>query len=312
VLDNDYSLAQIGPPSLGGLRELELTAAHEFFHSVQFGYDYTEDTWLLEGTAVWVEDEVYNDINEGYTYLLDSPLLHPNIPVDTVAAGQLYQYGAWIFWRFLDEYFSLPTNRRDPSIIRRVWELADGSPGAPNLYSLAAVDALAREHGSNLRSVYAAFGARNAAPASFYTEGAHYPTSPLNRSIKLSPGKRGSSAGQLTLDHMSNGYAAFVPSRLGSAAKLTLSVDLPNLLKGPAATVVTIRRSGSAVLSPVSLDLGGNGSVTVPFSPAAVRRVVLVLTNASGRYNCDRHTPLSCEGEPLDDNGRYGFTARVS
>ena len=312
VLDNDYSLAQIGPPSLGGLHELQLTVAHEFFHSVQFGYDYGEDIWLLEGTAVWMEDEVYDTINEGYAYLLDSPLLHPGVPVDTVQAGQLYQYGSWIFWRFLEEYFSPPTKRRDQSVIRRVWELADGSPGAPDLYSLEAVDALAREHGSTLRAVYAAFGADNSVPRSFYTEGMNYPSSPLNRSITLSRRARTSSAAQLKLNHLTNGYVAFVPSGLGSAAKLTLTLDLPDFFKGPAATVVTINRSGQPTMRSVPLSVAGNGSITVPFGSATVRRVILVLTNASGRYACGRRTPFSCEGEPLDDNTRYSFTARVS
>jgi hypothetical protein len=312
VLDNDYSLAQIGPPSLGGKAELELTVAHEFFHSVQFGYDYGEDTWLLEGTAVWMEDEVYDSINEPYTYLLDSPLLHPGNPVDRVTSGQLYQYGAWIFWRFLEEYFSSPQNRRDPSVIRRVWELAGARPGEPNYYSLQAVDALAREHGTALRAVFAAFGADNAAPVTFYTEGANYPRSPIGRSLTLARARAHTPAERVKLDHMTNTYVKFVPGpRVGAGARLTVSVTPPSALSAPAATVVSFARSGAVTKTPIDLTVLGTGSVTVPFARGTISRVVLVLTNASGRYACNERTSYSCEGRPLDDNVQFTYRARV-
>jgi hypothetical protein len=28
-----------------------VTAAHEFFHAIQYGYDVSEDPWLMESTA---------------------------------------------------------------------------------------------------------------------------------------------------------------------------------------------------------------------------------------------------------------------
>jgi hypothetical protein len=47
VLDDDYSTSQFPDPPLVSL---DVTAAHEFFHAVQFAYDYFEDSWLMEGT----------------------------------------------------------------------------------------------------------------------------------------------------------------------------------------------------------------------------------------------------------------------
>jgi len=61
VLDDDFSTAQFAAPPLHSLR---VTAAHELFHAVQFGYDVTEDLWLMEGTATWMEDEVYDGIDD--------------------------------------------------------------------------------------------------------------------------------------------------------------------------------------------------------------------------------------------------------
>ena len=48
---------------------MQVTAAHEFHHAIQFGYDYEEKGWWMETTSVYMEDEVYPDINDNYQYL---------------------------------------------------------------------------------------------------------------------------------------------------------------------------------------------------------------------------------------------------
>jgi hypothetical protein len=54
VLDDDYRQAQYGFGQTSH-EYLEVTAAHEFFHAVQFAYDWFEDIALMEGTAMWME-----------------------------------------------------------------------------------------------------------------------------------------------------------------------------------------------------------------------------------------------------------------
>ena len=99
VVDDDFSTAQLGPSAgPGGLRA---TAAHEFFHAVQYAYDSGEDPWLTEGTAVWMEDEVADDVDANRRWIRSSALEHPWEPVDS--SRGLNEYGAWIFWRFLTE-----------------------------------------------------------------------------------------------------------------------------------------------------------------------------------------------------------------
>ena len=53
----------------GPHQSLRVTAAHEFFHAIQFGYDYAEDGWLMEATATWVEERVADDVNDNRQYL---------------------------------------------------------------------------------------------------------------------------------------------------------------------------------------------------------------------------------------------------
>ena len=58
VVDNNYTerIFRNHTP----IQNLKVTLAHEFFHAVQFAYDIGEDTWLMEGTATWMEDQVYD------------------------------------------------------------------------------------------------------------------------------------------------------------------------------------------------------------------------------------------------------------
>ncbi|MGH7541918.1 MAG: MXAN_6640 family putative metalloprotease, partial [Gemmatimonadota bacterium] len=121
VLDNDYSPAQYGYPNL--MDPLTVTAAHEFFHAVQFAYDFAEDVWLLESTATWIEDELFDGVNDNRSYLPFSPLRKPTVPLDKSVHPRWY--GAWIFWRFLAEFFGGASS--DPTIVRAVWRRADGS-----------------------------------------------------------------------------------------------------------------------------------------------------------------------------------------
>ncbi|HXF72306.1 MAG TPA: MXAN_6640 family putative metalloprotease, partial [Actinomycetota bacterium] len=99
VLDDDYAQAQFPPPATSGIEALQATAAHEFFHAVQYAYDWFEDAWFAESTAAWMEDVVYDDVDDNLQYLDTSPLHRPDRPLDW--GRGFYQYGAWIFWRFL-------------------------------------------------------------------------------------------------------------------------------------------------------------------------------------------------------------------
>ncbi len=309
VLDNDFSPSQF-PGTTTPSAALEVTAAHEFFHAVQFAYDFFEDAWLIEGTAVWMEDEVYDDVDDNYQYLETSALQRPGVPLDLGIhdfTNQLagFQYGAFIFWRFLSESFETP------DVIRRVWELADDSAVGSDQYSLAAADSMLRERGTSFRAAFAAFGANNAAPSSFYEEGAAYPVPPVARQATLANGRL-TSAGEVRLDHLTTWYAAFRPGPgSGPTARLRVMLDLPRRGRGAEATLVLVSRSGARTLIPFALDAAGDGARTVSFARSKVATVLLVLTNASERFLCWHATNLSCQGAPLDDATLYRYDVRA-
>ncbi len=292
VVDNDFSSAQF-PGTATPDQALQVTVAHEFFHAVQFGYDIFEDGWLMEGTAVWMEDEVYDDVNDNYQYLDSSALVRPGVPIDLAVrdfssplAG--FQYGAFVFFRYLSEGLGTP------DAIHRIWELAQDVPGSADQYSLQAVDSMLQEHGTSLRLAFVGFAAANVFPSVFYEEGEGYPHPILARQALRA---RSQAKGEKRLDHLTSFSVSFRPSSSESTtAKLHVKLHLPGAQHGSAATLLVVYRAGEIRRLPVALDQSGKGQRTVPFGRGQVSAVVLVLSNGSGSLSCWHFTNLVVPG----------------
>ncbi|MGH2995085.1 MAG: MXAN_6640 family putative metalloprotease, partial [Gaiellaceae bacterium] len=312
VLDDDYARSQF-PRGASGVNALKVTAAHEFHHASQFAYDLREDRWLMEGTATNMEAQVYPAIRDNYQYFRSSPLRPTNtdasgpwVPIDFFDPSARNQYGVWIFFRFLSEYFGSPTHpgtTLDPSIVRDVWVRADGR-GTSNggLYAIQAVQAALAARGATFRQVFAEFGAANAAPRRWYKDGSRYPRAGVVTLDPLVPGSYEPFAWPML--HLSNDYLSFVPGT--GATTLEIALDLPDPVTNSAATVLVFQTDGTVQQAAFNLNSSGNGSVTgLPFAPGSVSKIVLVLTNGSTRFTrcrTDRTPPVySCHGVPLDD-----------
>jgi hypothetical protein len=304
VVDDDFSTAQLG--SSGGLGGLRATAAHEFFHAVQYAYDSSEDPWLTEGTAVWMEDEVADDVNANRRWLRSSALEHPWVPVDS--SRGLNEYGAWIFWRFLTE--SGGGQGDDPTLIRRVWELAADGPGDPDLFSAQALQQVLGSHDRSLAGALATFGAWNLAPAAFYREGAAYAPAPISGLQRMSVGQPTTGWSTASLNHLTTSTVSFEPASTGDAS-LRLSLDEPPSGTGAAARIAIFLRSGTIRLLPVTLDAEGDADITVPFSSARVSRVVLVVANASTDFRCWTGAGYSCNGRSRADGMLFRYLATL-
>ncbi|MCH8068369.1 MAG: T9SS type A sorting domain-containing protein [Candidatus Marinimicrobia bacterium] len=95
-----YDVSNIYGP-ISELEAVQVTVAHEFFHVIQFGYDGWEAVWLLEATATWMEDEVFDDVNDNYQYLIPW-FQDPKISLNRDRRS--HYYGSWIFFRYLSEH----------------------------------------------------------------------------------------------------------------------------------------------------------------------------------------------------------------
>lgn len=94
VLDNDYSPFEF--PRTSPAHDLEVTLAHEYNHILQFGYDAYQDPWFAESTATWMEDQVYNGLDDYLRYVRrwvkrwDTPLTSSSI--------KMYGSAVWNEW----------------------------------------------------------------------------------------------------------------------------------------------------------------------------------------------------------------------
>ena len=102
----------------------KVTSAHEFQHAIQMSYDYEEPTWFMENCAVWMEDQLYDDINDYLNYYSVGAIRKPYMGIDS---GSMYWYGASYWPRMMGLMFGIDA-------VREVWEncaLTDG----PNMWN---------------------------------------------------------------------------------------------------------------------------------------------------------------------------------
>lgn len=131
ILDDDYD-----DPLFHGdavKRVLQYYVPHELHHIFQVGYDYYFDAWVFEATAEWITSVVYP---------------HPQFFAFTGALGStstqpLYRFGYRAY--SLATWNSWIADRLDPSVIRRVWELADQYPRDRAKHSVEVYDRAIRE-----------------------------------------------------------------------------------------------------------------------------------------------------------------------
>ncbi|MGE5459723.1 MAG: MXAN_6640 family putative metalloprotease [Solirubrobacterales bacterium] len=304
VVDNDY--AEFPPPSTG-LPGLHVTLAHEFFHAVQYAYDALEDVWFMESTATWMEDEVYDGVNDNLQYLIDSPISTPDVPLDLNNGFNVY--GDWIWPRFLVE-----SSGGDATIVRQAWEKADASPTGIDQYGIKAYASVISSMGAKFRWAFADFGMYNDEPTALYEEGSSYPIPPYADKVKITRTSGGVS-GRERLDHLTNRYVWFIPGRgVSDRAKLWVSMDGPAYRTGPEASVVVFLASGAVRFYPLVLNKKGMAEIVVPFKKGIVTEVDLVMTNASRRLKngacwVDPSWTYSCAGFPKDDAMTYAYSA---
>ncbi len=232
VLDDDFIEVDVEtgetPTEL-----MQATVAHEFNHILQAGIDDQDlHAWLYEATATWMEDEVYDDVNDGVFYL-DSVFKNPDIClVAEVARGDdLHWYGTWLLVRMLSE-------RYGPGVVLSIWE------NMRQFNGFGSVDAALLSYGESLVSASRDFAAANLLRA--YEEGSAYPTVHVEAEIGL--GSYASSEGVQSLgaDYL----------RLSGSGPLTVSLTGA---QGPLSLrAVGIRGSAADVIDMVGNALSLN------------------------------------------------------
>jgi hypothetical protein len=147
VVENDMDEDPAGRDPIG---QLFTTAAHEFHHAVQFGYDINDEKWLYEATSTWMETKIAGEFEDATPYVVGnfrSPEICFGYKEDT------YVYGHWLFIE------SLATAYGD-EVVQELWVNAIDEDGFDALeQTLQAHDddiptAMARYNVQNLLRVY--------------------------------------------------------------------------------------------------------------------------------------------------------------
>jgi len=267
VLDDDY-VGYGTPPT----KARQVTAAHEFFHAIQFSWDIGEDLWFMEGTAVWMEDYVYDSVNDNYQYLATSPIRNPRTSLDY--AANTFPYGSFIFFTYASE-------RRGAAVIRDFWEAAVGQPTSLQaIYGVVGAAAWSR--------FFATFGSWNTLPLHSYSERASYPTPAWD--LKKTLTARSTTTGRRTpsISHLGNSATLVTPgSKLRAGKRLLVEIDGPNKSLHPAALLQRRYRDGHVTHTLIALNAAGNGRTLVQFNRKLLNSIVVVLSNTN-RYGAVR------------------------
>lgn len=296
VLDNDFARSQYGAPPRQSLR---VTSAHEFFHAVQFAYDYGEDPWLMEASATWMEEQVADGVDDNRQYLRYGQLGEPARPLDAYRTQGFGQYGNWAFFEYLSSRFGT-------SIVRSIWNRAGEYRGAGRQYSTAAVArALAKRGG--FVSAYAGFAAGNTVPARTYAEGRAWPRPAAPAATWRLTRDRPRAATTLTINHLASRSIRIDPQAGVRGRELHLTVDGPAARTDPAAYLL-VKRPGKVTKRAISLDAQGRGQLALRLT-RSTRSATVVLVNASTRFSCWHRSTWSCQGRARDDRQRFEVTA---
>jgi hypothetical protein len=130
VLNRDYT-GFPGSPQ----QAMDSTTAHEFNHSIQFGYGALSgtnvpDDLFVEGGATWMEDEVQDAADDNWNYLW---------PSFTQGLGDYdgSPYPAWLMLRGITERYGTNAAGAGERVMQRFWEATSQGTGN-NLTALAA------------------------------------------------------------------------------------------------------------------------------------------------------------------------------
>lgn len=290
VLDNDYSAFEF--PGTRPLSDLEVTLAHEYDHILQFGYDAYQDTWFAEATATWMEDQVYNGINDYLRYVrrwvqrYDTPL--------TTSSIKEYGSAVWNAWL---------SRRYGQAIMRKAWAAAINT--RPGGFSVNAYEAALRHNGqADFSEDFTRFAADVAEwrTGRGFRESALYPDMPRQGGLPLD-GKRVS----LSLNHATFTLLR-IDARHGQAIVLRAIAPL-----GTDAGLALVGRVGGGsdgrVVRRVSYRAaGGRLTVRLP-DPGRFSRITAVVVNADVR--ADGYSARLADWRYLTDAAPFELAGRV-
>lgn len=267
-LENDYQESIFYTKGLDGLK---VTAAHEFHHAIQLGYNIRqEEFFFYEMTSTWFEDVLYNQINDYYNYL---PSLFNNLGNRSFNDYSLYAYGNCLYLHMLSKQYG-------NQIIQLIWEEIKVSNIINALNTTLSNSAYNSSWLSSLAQygVWLYYTGHRSNPGSFFPEGENYPQ--INTNVY----------NEVEFNNF-NEFESFVLSNSNKYLKIK-NVD-DNILLNISVQSTSTLNGGFSLLSLNEIsDFYLNGEISNNFS--ARDSLVIVLTNAeenSDNYSISNRKP---------------------
>ncbi len=149
IFENDFSVYFMpnSDPEGDVIGAMKATAAHEFFHTIQF--QITEDLctngWWMEASSTWMEDYVYPEVND-YINFIDYWFQNSQLPIDTYDCTgndthRLFHYGTTIWIKHMTEKYG-------SELVFDVWDKM--KTGKPHVSALSAVIGALKDRGISL------------------------------------------------------------------------------------------------------------------------------------------------------------------
>lgn len=263
---------------------IRATAAHEFHHAIQFGIDQSDSAWFYEATSVWMEDRVFDNVNDFYNYLRNDDggngwMFYPEASL--VFFNGEHEYGSGIFSFYLSENYQCDQS------LRKIWDEM-GRVAGDN--TLEAIEKHTESvNGMSLEQAFRDFAQRNLLLD--YAEGSAWAEPALAAEVDFYPSEVNPTLGRP--DYLGTNYIAFTN---GDGSNLRLSFEGGDMGGAVAwGANVLIASGGSIERRAIELDSTGEGQIVVgPFdSDTQMALVVTVLSDLG-------ITPGDGEGVPLD------------
>jgi hypothetical protein len=264
VMDKNYD--RFATSTLTADQALEVTAAHEYNHVLQNAYDYLQDPWMFEATAVYMEDKVYPSVNDYVNYVRPW-VANTRQPLTTFSDANLKPYGSAVWNHWLD-------HRVGAGVVRMAWEdsLASGD-FAPGAYG-AALAALGAGGFADEFSRFSAAVAEWEAPGAGFPD--RYPDVPRDGTLPS-----GGTTVPFSLAHTT--FAFFdVPIPAGAPPAIRLTGTLPT---GTAGALALVGRTGldptagTVTTSLTQMPIGGTAVARLD-NPSQFGRITAVVVNA--------------------------------
>ncbi|MCK4409359.1 MAG: T9SS type A sorting domain-containing protein [Candidatus Eisenbacteria sp.] len=298
VIDNDYA----GFPHTA-TECMQITVAHEFSHACQAAHDINESTWYKEATSTWIEDVVYDSVNDYRSYL--SSFLNSLYQSIDYHDGNFRWYGSCVWNFYLAENFG------SSIVVDNWWQMEGYAP------TLDMMDIVLGTYGSSMEEAYFDFavwcwftGARN--DGNHFEEGGYWYTAWIMRSHSSYPIAIGVPVVGQEPDSYGCNYITF--NNPGSSYDgLLVSYDGPSLLSTGNAAFLNHRTSGGIYgeYDEIPLNPWGVGELTFE-GWDTTQLVGLVVANTDDSTNDMGYSYNAEEVQTGVDDGSFAFGLKAA